>query len=69
MTNLWEVNEMNTALYDYAKKLRLGKDFLEDFEDIHIFSYLLARVFIYIMILNKANIESSMIIQAIDKIL
>ena len=27
MTNLWEVNEMNTALYDYAKKLRLGKDF------------------------------------------
>ena len=34
MTNLWEVNEMNTALYDYAKKLRLGKDFLEDFEDI-----------------------------------
>ena len=32
MTNLWEVIEMNTALYDYAKKLRLGKDFLEDFE-------------------------------------
>lgn len=42
---------------------------IEEFEDIHIFSYLIARVFIYIMILNKANIESSMIIQAIDKIL
>ena len=42
---------------------------LEDFEDIHIYAYALARVFIYIMILDKANIDSNMIIQAIDKIL
>ena len=40
-----------------------------DFDDIHILAYLLARAFIYVMILDKANIDSSMIIQAIDKIL
>lgn len=40
-----------------------------NFNDIHIFAYLLARAFIYVMILNKANIDSSMVIQAIDKVL
>ena len=40
-----------------------------EFDDIHIFAYMIARAFIYIMILDKANIDSAMIIQAIDKVL
>lgn len=62
--------ELENLSEEFAKKRNMFiHSSIEDFEDIHIFSYLLARVFIYIMILNKANIESSMIIQAIDKIL
>lgn len=40
-----------------------------EFDKIHILAYLLARVFIYVMILDKAKIDASMIIQAIDKVL
>lgn len=40
-----------------------------DFENSHIFAYMLARAFIYIMILDKAKMDSAVISQAIDKIL
>lgn len=41
---------------------------LVEFNDIHIFAYLLARVYIYIMILEKANIDQNIITEAIDKV-
>ena len=37
-------------------------------EDIHVYAYTLARVYIYIMIMKQAKIEDNLIIQAIDLI-
>ncbi len=55
---------------EFAKKRNeLIHSNLADFKEIHILAYLLARVFIYIMILEKAGLDSNIIIQAIDKIL
>lgn len=51
------------------KRNMLAHSGVGDFENIHIFGYMLARVFIYVMLLDKAKVDSSMIIQAIDKIL
>ncbi len=42
---------------------------LEEMEDIHVYAYALARVYIYIMILKQAKIDDNLIIQAIDLIL
>ena len=42
---------------------------LEELEDIHVYAYTLARVYIYIMIMKQAKIEDNLIIQAIDKVL
>lgn len=42
---------------------------LEEMEDIHVYAYTLARVYIYIMILKQAKIDDNLIIQAIDLIL
>lgn len=42
---------------------------LEEIEDIHVYAYTLARVYIYIMIMKQAKIEDNLIIQAIDLIL
>ena len=38
-----------------------------EFENIHIFVYSLARIYIYEMVLYESNIESDMRIQIIDK--
>ena len=62
--------ELAELSLQFAKKRNLLiHSSIGNFNDIHIFAYLLARAFIYVMILNKANIDSSMIIQAIDKVL
>ena len=71
---LWRVDftqeQLNELSVQFARKRNsLIHSGVEDFDDIHIFAYSLARVFIYTMILDIANIDSSMIIQAIDKIL
>ncbi len=42
---------------------------LKELEDIHVYAYILARVYIYIMIMKQAKIEDNVIVQAIDKIL
>ncbi len=42
---------------------------LEEMEDIHVYAYTLARVYIYIMIMKQAKIEDNLIVQAIDLIL
>lgn len=42
---------------------------LEEFEDIHVCAYLLARVYIYVMIMKQAKIDDDLVVQAIDKIL
>ena len=42
---------------------------LEELEKIHVYAYILARVYIYIMIMTQAKIEDNLIIQSIDKIL
>lgn len=42
---------------------------LKELEDIHVYAYILARVYIYIMIMKQAKIEDNLIVQAIDKIL
>ena len=70
----WKFNftqeQLDELSLQFAKKRNLLiHSSVGDFDDIHIFAYLLARAFIYAMILNKANIDSLMIIQAIDKIL
>lgn len=70
----WKFNftqeQLDELALQFAKKRNLLiHSSVGDFDDIHIFAYLLARAFIYAMILNKANIDSLMIIQAIDKIL
>lgn len=51
------------------KRNMLVHSSLGKFEDIHILAYSLARVFIYVMILDKSGIQSEMIVQAIDKVL
>lgn len=62
--------QLDELSLQFAKKRNLLiHSSVGDFEDIHIVGYSLARVFIYVMILDKANIDWSMIIQAIDKIL
>lgn len=62
--------ELAELSLQFAKKRNLLiHSSIGNFNDIHIFAYLLARAFIYVMILNKANIDSSMVIQAIDKVL
>lgn len=71
---LWRFNfeqeQLDELSLQFAKKRNLLiHSSVGDFDDIHIFAYSLARAFIYVMILDKANIDSSMIIQAIDKIL
>jgi hypothetical protein len=71
---LWRVNftqeQLDELSLQFARKRNLLiHSSVGDFDDIHIFAYSLARAFIYIMILDKSNIDSSMIIQAIDKIL
>lgn len=70
----WKFNftqvQLDELSLQFAKKRNLLiHSSVGDFDDIHIFAYSLARAFIYAMILNKANIDSLMIIQAIDKIL
>ena len=42
---------------------------VREIEDIHVYAYTLARVYIYIMIMKQAKIEDNLIIQAIDLIL
>lgn len=42
---------------------------LEELEDIHVYAYILARVYMYIMIMRQAKIEDNLIGQAIEKIL
>ena len=71
---LWKFNftqvQLDELSLQFAKKRNLLiHSSVGVFDDIHIFAYSLARAFIYAMILNKANIDSLMIIQAIDKIL
>lgn len=71
---LWRFNftqeQLDELSLQFAKKRNLLiHSSVGDFDDIHIFAYSLARAFIYAMILDKANIDSLMIIQAIDKIL
>lgn len=61
--------EFEGIAQSFAKKRNMFMhNSLEDFEDIHIMAYTLARVFIYAMILEKAGVENDMIIQAIDKV-
>ena len=61
--------EFEGIAQSFAKKRNMFMhNSLEDFEDIHIMAYILARVFIYAMILEKAGVENDMIIQAIDKV-
>lgn len=62
--------QLDNLSSQFAKKRNLLiHSSVGEFDDIHIFAYMIARAFIYIMILDKANIDSAMIIQAIDKVL
>lgn len=66
----FELEEFNDLSLQFAKKRNLLiHSSVEEFEDIHIFAYMIARALIYIMILDKSQLDSSMIIQAIDKVL
>ena len=42
---------------------------IEQFKEIHIVAYLMARRFIYAMIMKKSGISNSMIREALNKIL
>lgn len=62
-----EIDEMSSK---FAKMRNLlMHNSLEEIEDIHVYAYTLARVYIYIMIMKQAKIEDNLIIQAIDLIL
>ena len=62
--------QLDELSLQFAKKRNLLiHSSVGDFDDIHIFAYSLVRAFIYAMILNKANVDLLLIIQAIDKIL
>ncbi len=62
-----EINEMPRK---FAKMRNLlMHNSLEELEKIHVYAYILARVYIYIMIMTQAKIEDNLIIQSIDKIL
>ena len=66
----FELEEFNDLSLQFAKKRNLLiHSSVEEFEDIHIFAYMIARALIYIMILDKSQLDSSIIIQAIDKVL
>lgn len=65
-----EQDQLQELSAQFAKKRNLLiHSSMGEFDSVHIFAYLLARAFIYAMILDKANIDSLMISQAIDKIL
>lgn len=51
------------------KRNMLMHNSLEAFEDIHVIAYLVARAFIYIMIMKKVGIKDDFIIQGIDNVL
>ena len=60
----------NDMAVEFAKKRNLlMHSNLESFENVHVMAYLLAQVFIYIMIMKRAGISDNKIIQAIDKVL
>lgn len=62
--------QLNELSVEFARKRNLLiHSGVGEFEDIHILAYVLARAFIYVMLLDKANVAPAMIIQAIDKIL
>lgn len=62
--------QLDDLSFQFAKKRNLLiHSSVEEFDEIHVLAYSLARTFIYAMILDKANIDPSMITQAIDKVL
>ncbi|MCI9080623.1 MAG: hypothetical protein HFH68_17245 [Lachnospiraceae bacterium] len=65
--NQEEINEMPGKFAEMRNPLMHSN--LKELEDIHVYAYILARVYIYIMIMKQAKIEDNLIVQAIDKIL
>ena len=61
-----EINDMPNKFAKMRNLLMHSS--LEEMEDIHVYAYTLARVYIYIMIMKQAKIEDNLIIQAIDLI-
>lgn len=62
--------QLDDLSFQFAKKRNLLiHSSVEEFDEIHVLAYSLARTFIYAMILDKANIDPSIITQAIDKVL
>lgn len=62
--------EMKKVASEFGKKRNmLMHNSIEQFEEIHIVAYLMARIFIYAMIMKKSGISNSMIREALNKVL
>lgn len=62
--------EMKKVASEFGKKRNmLMHNSIEQFKEIHIVAYLMARRFIYAMIMKKSGISNSMIREALNKIL